>query len=287
MILAHNQNWDDLRIALLVAETGSVAAAAKKLGVAHTTVLRRISAFEAATGAQLFQRTSRGYTINDTQASAFDAIREACRAAERAWEAIDAAALPPGEMLRLTSTDSLTTTILPGVAAELRAAYPGLEIAVMSLNTRLNLAHGHADLTLRPAVELPDDLEGEVVAQMGLAEYTTPGAPDTWVRGSGPLMRSSAAEWMAAQVSGPTVQADSFVVLRELVAAGHGRSILPCILGDADPRLTRLTGPEPRFLTPLWVAGHRELADTTRIRRLRRDLVAAVKARAPALLGRL
>ena len=38
--------WDDLRIAQAVAETGSLSAAARSLGLSHSTVLRRLSAFE-------------------------------------------------------------------------------------------------------------------------------------------------------------------------------------------------------------------------------------------------
>jgi len=281
----HKENWDDLRIALLVAETGSVASAAKKLGVAHTTILRRIGAFEAATGAQLFRRTGRGYAINEDRAAAFKSMREARIAVERAWATIDAAALPPGDTLRLTSTDSLTTTILPTIAAELRRANPKLSIALLSINAHLNLAHGQADLTVRPAKTLPEDLEGVVVAEMAIAEYRAPGAPDDWVRGSGPLMRSPAARRLAEQPPAPGVQADSYVVMRELAAAGHGRTLLPCILGDADPRLVRAAPPDPELTVPVWVAGHRELADSSRICRLRRDLAAAFEAHRPALLG--
>ncbi len=40
--------WDDLRYVLAVAEHGGLAAAARALGVNHTTVLRRVNAFEEA-----------------------------------------------------------------------------------------------------------------------------------------------------------------------------------------------------------------------------------------------
>lgn len=40
--MTHRVDWDDLRFALAVADGGSVAAAARRLGVNHTTVLRRI-----------------------------------------------------------------------------------------------------------------------------------------------------------------------------------------------------------------------------------------------------
>ena len=39
-------NWDDLRLFLAVCREGSVKRAGTRLGVSHTTVLRRIRAFE-------------------------------------------------------------------------------------------------------------------------------------------------------------------------------------------------------------------------------------------------
>ena len=51
----HKLNWDDLRYVLAVADTGSVNAAAKVLGVNHATVLRRIASFEETCGDQFLK----------------------------------------------------------------------------------------------------------------------------------------------------------------------------------------------------------------------------------------
>ena len=48
--------WDDLRYVLAVAEAGSLAGAARELRVNHSTVLRRIAAFEQQLGLRLFER---------------------------------------------------------------------------------------------------------------------------------------------------------------------------------------------------------------------------------------
>ena len=54
-------DWSDLRYALAVGNTGGLAAAARQLGVNHTTVLRRLDALEARLGARLFERARHGY----------------------------------------------------------------------------------------------------------------------------------------------------------------------------------------------------------------------------------
>src|SRR5436190_864893 len=50
-----------LRVFLAVARAGRVSVAARKLGVEHTTVSRRLAALESALGAPLFHRTAAGY----------------------------------------------------------------------------------------------------------------------------------------------------------------------------------------------------------------------------------
>ena len=39
----HRYSWDDLKFVLAVADTGTISAAARLLGVNHATVLRRIA----------------------------------------------------------------------------------------------------------------------------------------------------------------------------------------------------------------------------------------------------
>lgn len=56
-------DWDDLRYVLAVADAGSLAGAARTLGVNHTTVLRRIGAFEQRLGLRLFERLPTGYML--------------------------------------------------------------------------------------------------------------------------------------------------------------------------------------------------------------------------------
>jgi len=47
-------DWDGLQVFLAVARSGRVSAAARRLGVEHTTVARRIAALEKTLGVSLF-----------------------------------------------------------------------------------------------------------------------------------------------------------------------------------------------------------------------------------------
>src|ERR1700691_939641 len=56
-------DWDDVRYFLAVARGGSVRAAAERLGVNHSTVLRRIAQLEEHLGAQMFEKLPSGYRL--------------------------------------------------------------------------------------------------------------------------------------------------------------------------------------------------------------------------------
>src|SRR3546814_21162377 len=56
-------DWDDVRYFLAVARGGSVRAAAGRLGVNHSTVLRRIAQLEDRLGAHMFERLPSGYRL--------------------------------------------------------------------------------------------------------------------------------------------------------------------------------------------------------------------------------
>src|SRR5260221_963416 len=58
-------SWDNLAAVLAVAQSRSIRRAAETLGVAHTTLARRVEAAERALGVIAFVRSSRGYTPTD------------------------------------------------------------------------------------------------------------------------------------------------------------------------------------------------------------------------------
>ncbi|KJZ11538.1 hypothetical protein TW85_17105 [Marinomonas sp. S3726] len=58
-------NWDDFRIALQVAESGTLTKAGRMLNMNHTTVLRHINQLEESLNLKLFIRHQRGYQLTD------------------------------------------------------------------------------------------------------------------------------------------------------------------------------------------------------------------------------
>ncbi|MEC7760528.1 MAG: LysR family transcriptional regulator [Pseudomonadota bacterium] len=280
-------DWEDLRYVLAVAEKGSLSGAARKLGVNHATVLRRVNAFEEQMGIAVFDRTARGYRIAPRRRRVLDAMQAVEEAALGVERAITAARSPLAGIVRVTSTDTLCLGILPEIIASVQLGAEGLEIELSSLNQHADLARLDADIAVRPAAKLPPELTGVVAAQLGLSVYTAPEGDKAWLGLSGNLSTATLGTKIRDITGDAPIAArsDSFAVLREMAAAGQGRAILPCILGDPDPRLVRLDGLIPPTAVDLWVASHVDLAEVPRIRAVRDLIIAGLERAAPRLLG--
>ncbi|MGL4278959.1 MAG: LysR substrate-binding domain-containing protein, partial [Albidovulum sp.] len=171
--------------------------------------------------------------------------------------------------------------------ARLRRAAPDLRVEIICTNVHTDRARTQAEIAVRPAQQLPEELVGESPARLGFAAFRARGSRvDDWLGLSGALSRSLPARWVAANVEPAQIvaSADSFPALKEMVAGGLGRTVLPAILAAGDPRLEPDAAYGPTSV-PIWVASHADLAQVPRIAEARRILCDALTALAPRLLG--
>ncbi len=269
----HKDNWDDLRFVLAVADTGSVSAASRMLGVNHATVLRRVAAYEERQGRAIFDRTPQGYSVPPERQKLMDAVREVYVAIQTVEQVVKGEAAQVAGIVRITSTDTLCSSVLPLAVAAMTEQLPGVSVELHCTNAHLDLARLHADITVRPSQKLPEELIGTQAGVLRIAAYRPVGKDGAlpWLGLRGALSRSQMAEWLNAQLTGEgsVTGADSFVVLRELVAAGVGQTLLPVVLAAGDPRLVPFDPGIAMPSVPLWVASHVDMARVPRLRRVR------------------
>ena len=244
----HNENWDDLRYILAVAEGGSVSAAARALGVNHATVLRRVAAFEERHGVSLFEKGARGYTIPPDRLRIVEAAREAEAAIAAVGRLMQGRAAPAAGRVRITTTDTFSLTIVPAILAALETP-GGPRFELLTSNGHLDFSRLHADITIRPAARLPDDLAGERAADLAFAAYGRPERRPHWL-GRARRARRLRPRRLARRDDGRPTRSPAAPTASPPARhgrSGPGRAILPCILGDASPVLARLPeAPGPR-----------------------------------------
>ncbi|WP_299694928.1 LysR family transcriptional regulator [uncultured Tateyamaria sp.] len=214
-----------------------------------------------------------------------DAAREVEAAVYSLERLIEGAQAPLRGTVRVTSTDTLCHGLLPKMLSGLAQKASDLRFELICSNTHLDLGRLDADLAVKPAIDLQDGLVGSMGAKLGFAVYGDRNLP--WLGMRGAIARSKPAQWLIEKVREKDFvsKADSFLTLREMVAAGVGKSILPCVLGDADPRLNKIENGMPDMSVGIWVACHPDMADVPRIRAVRNLLLDELAKRSDEFLG--
>lgn len=291
-------DWDDLRFALAVASGGSLAAAGRQLGVNHTTVLRRIAALEKRLGARLFERSPTGYALTAHGEELVEAARGIGETVGRLELKLAGADPSVSGPIRMTTTDTLMTSLLPDILAGLKAAHPGIEVEATTSNLFLSLTRREADVAIRPADDPPPALFGRRISSVGFAVFGWRDAaagkppPDIerrrWIVPDDSLSATAAARWVASSFPDAAVaaRADSFVTMAVLAEAGLGVAALPCYLGDRSPALVRLSEPIEAMRTGLWLLTHEHLRRSARIRTFLEFVGTALARQRKAIEGR-
>lgn len=294
-------DWDDYRIVLAVAEGGSLVAAARRLGVVQSTAFRRLNALEKRLGVRLFERLAGGYAPSAAGRrviAAAERMREAANEAERAVTGLDARL---SGTVRVTAADSVGHLLLVTPVARFLAANPALAVEVTIENRILALTRREADVALRAQRIAEPELVGRKLAGIAWTVYAARayagrhGAPRSpaefaqhaligWDEAAA---TAPALAWLERAAGKPPVyRANSIVNQLRAAEAGIGLALLPCFLGDPSAALMRVLPPPAELTRELWIATHRDLRRTARVRAFMEFVGAAIQRERPLLDGR-
>lgn len=290
--------WENLRYVLAVADAGSVAHAARSLGVNHSTILRRLGAFERELGLRLFERLPTGYVPTagcEELIATARSIDDMVAMLERRLAGQD---LRLSGKIRVTTTDTLMASVLPDILTEFRTAHPEIDIEIAVSNVMFNLRKRDADIAIRPVPNPPGSLVGRRVSKVAFAIYGSvekyagrrPAdlAELPWLGPDDSLAESSVAHWMKATLpkGAVSIRSDSLLALRLGAEAGLGVTALPCYLGDTSPKLVRIRAPIAAMETALWVLTHPDLRNAARVRVFMQFMASALVQRRALLEGK-
>ncbi len=291
-------DWDDLRLVLAVFREGTLSGAARRLGVTHSTVFRRLDAIEERMGARLFERFRDGYAptpAGETAAQSAARLEDEVLTLERRLSGQD---LRPFGTVRITTTDTLSAILMRHLPA-MRALHPEIHLEIAISNAMANLTRREAEIAIRPTPEPPEILVGRRVAEIAHAIYGSRGylsrrrdkdlSAHGWIGLDDALASTVIARWMHEKLRAAhiTCRVDALPALRDAAISGLGLALLPCYVGDLASGLRRVTPKalaEPR--SALWLLTHDDLKRTARIRATLDFLAKALASERALLEGR-
>lgn len=277
----HRLDWEKLRYFIVVARSGTLVEAAKRLGVNHATVFRQINQFEQDINARLFVRSRDGYRLTDLG----DELMKHATDVEEKVLSLEREVLGRDSELsghiRVTTTDTLGVNYLAKHIASFKSQYPQVSVELLIGHANFDLGRREADVAIRASRQPKGDIIGKRIAAISFAVYgeknligrKKPSLANDFedlpfLELSSEFNELTSYQWLARAKSlkRAGVQCNSMVALLSLAEEGAGLALIPCFHADRSAKLKRLTDPDPSLGADLWVLTNKEFQKNSRIR---------------------
>jgi DNA-binding transcriptional LysR family regulator len=285
-------DWNDLQHLFALAKHSTLPEAANALGVNRTTIARRISRLENEMGAKLVERIGRDLVLTD-------AGREAAASAEvidGEFQSLQRRLFGRDQQLagaiRITLTPAIGNLLAPCLA-QFCAMHPELLLEVSSTNATEDLEMMESDVALRLTSKPPENLVGRRLATPMVGIYASQATAraiqdnkrkdkvvevvSLFTNSGKTLFTGEVIETWVRNTLGTEIKAamhsNSTDLIREYIAAGSGVAVLPCYVGEGDPRLCRIGETRQESFTELWLLYHPRLRRLHRFRAFTEYLV--------------
>ncbi|AWN45199.1 LysR family transcriptional regulator [Methylobacterium terrae] len=286
--------WDDYRFVLAVHRAGTVSAAARRLGVDHATVIRRIDRLERRLSEKLFHRRASGYTA--TQAglalvATADAVESAIIHGEAA---VGRAASQLVGTVRIGAPDGFGSTFLAPRLAGLVERHPELDIELVATARLFSLSKREADIAIGLSLPPEGRIVGRKLTDYALRLYAAPAylAQHPPIRTKADLeghrfvgyidelLYSPELDYLQQVAPGVSARLRSANLNAQLQAtvAGLGLAVLPCFMAAGRSDLTCVLPDEITLTRGFWLMMHADSRDLARIRAVAEHIYAVVEA---------
>ena len=283
-ISQHPISWDDLRVLLALCRAGTYKGAATRLGVAGSTIGRRLEALELALGSRLFDRTPDGVRPTAAAERLLPRAEQVELAVTSLLRVVDNFESQPEGVVRITAPPGVVDAFVAPSLPKLLEAYPSLRIELESSVAYADLTRGEADLALRAIRPTTGDLVSVRVAEERDTLFASASRVKAWgalksfegipfIGYGESLAHIPTARWVQ-QVTRPTqLVLKSNSVGAQLAAAesGLGALLLPAAFARVSslvevklrPSFRKSLPPPP--IQQLYLVGHRAMRSVPRV----------------------
>lgn len=278
----NNLDWNQLKAFLETAETGSLSAAARKLGLTQPTLSRQVAAIEQHMGVTLFERVGKAMVLTPTGLDLLEHARAMGTAAEALGLAATGRSEAVGGVVSVSATDAVAAYLLPPIVQRLRDQEPGIAVEVVSSNALSDLLRREADIAIRHVKPEQPELIARLVREAQANFY----ASEDWVATYGhPRSAEEAAHlpFVGSDRNGRYLEylrqyglnlsednfscySDHTVAHWALVRQGMGIGAMMKEIARKTPGMVRVLDALPPVRFPIWLVSHRELRTSRRIR---------------------
>lgn len=275
-------DWNHLRAFLATAETQSLSAAARKLGLTQPTLSRQISALEDSLSLMLFERVGRGLAITEAGRQLRAHASDMGLAAQRFSMTANGQQSDLTGWVRISASDILSAHVMPDIVAQIRQLAPQLRVDLVATNDISDLMRREADIAVRHVRPEQPDLVARLLKNGSGYFYGSKafldrvGRPKSkqdlgkmdWVAfgDADEMIRYLSALDIHLTAENCKVTSKNGLVAWEMAKAGFGLCPMDATVGDATLGMERVLPQEDEITFPLWLVAHREVHTNPKIR---------------------
>ncbi|WP_428413226.1 LysR family transcriptional regulator [Pararhizobium sp.] len=267
-------DWDDLRHFLALAQAGTFLGAAKRIGVEHATVSRRVASFEARVGQKLIDRRGRRVVLT---AHGEQVAQHAAIIAQQIAIIEQLSRSSATEMrghVRISAPPAFSSALLAKPIVTIRQHYPGVQITLVGEKRLASLNRREADIAIR--LSRPEDGDYSI-AKLGEIHFhlyaskayisSVPASEWSFIGYDEDMNASPQQLCLMEFAAGRPISVRSSVLEFQAMAARHhgGIVMLPDFAVSETDCLQRVGGHSP-LKREVWLVVHSQIKDVPSVR---------------------
>ncbi len=293
-------DWDDFRYVLAIVRGGTVSAAAKQLGVDHTTVIRRVDRLERHLSAKLFDRRKTGYVLTEAGHRVAVSAEEIESTIVANQDTIGGSKSHLTGTVRIGAPDGFGSHYLASRLVGFADLYPDLDLQLVATARLFSLSKREADIAISLSMPKEGRTVGRKLIDYSLGLYASPAylakSPAIETRDDlkahrfvgyiEELLYTPELDYLP-QVS-PKISAKfrsaNLIAQLNATLSGFGIAVLPHFMAAAYPQLQPVLPDKISILRNFWLLMHADSKDLARIRAVA-DYIYALVERDRALFN--
>lgn len=275
-------DWSLIRSFLAALEHGSLLGAARALGSTQPTLGRHIAELESQLGVPLFERTGRGLLPSPVALKIAESARSMEAAASQLSRNVSGAESETAGTVRITASEPVACGLMPSVLAQMRLVLPEVQVELVASDRVTNLLRREADIAVRMVQPDQGSLVSRRIGKVEIGIYAhrdylrrrgTPRQPaellthdliggdrdENILRGFAALGHPIGREHFV-------LRTDNLVAQWQAVRGGIGIGFISTYLARSEPSVVPLLQALKIPPLPMWLAVHREIRGSARIR---------------------
>ena len=275
-------DWSLVRSFLAVLEKGSLLAASRDLQLSQPTIGRHVAELESQLGLVLFDRNGRGLLPTEAAYHLAESARIMQSGADQLARNVMGADLGASGTVRITASQPVSCYVLPPLLAQMRLSLPDVQVELVASNEVSNLLRREADIAVRMVqpeqasiiarrvgkVTLRACAHQDYLRRRGVPRQPSDLLAHDLIGGdrNDDTLKGFAAQGLVVGREQFAFRADDLIVVWQAVRAGLGVGFVSEHLIRSDSAVIPVLPKLKIEPLPVWLAVHKEIRTSKRIR---------------------